>query len=171
MAIYNKIYEKEKNKLSEDLILQKSLNNYKETLKRIILQKEIKEPFYKIKNINDIINVIKNQKNNINKEIIFIEKELSDLWNKNYIKNILNDLIYFSNNYELLILFEGIINFIEIFNKLKQIKNTQLYNNCKKVYDSLTSYEINREIIKMSDGLLKKYDYDIKNETLFIKFF
>ena len=90
MAIYNKIYEKEKNKLSEDLILQKSINNYKETLKRIILQKEIKEPFYKIKNINDIINVIKNQKNNINKEIIFIEKELSDLWNKNYIKNIIS---------------------------------------------------------------------------------
>ena len=101
MSIYNKIYEKENLELTEDLILKKSINNYKEAIIKIIKQKETKEPFYKINNINDIINVVKNQKNNINKEITFIEKEFSNLGKENYIKNdLLNDLINFSNNYE-----------------------------------------------------------------------
>ena len=97
MAIYNKQKNENYHKSDEE-IFNTAKTDYIVTLKRIINQKESKEPFFKINNVKEILKVIQNTNNDMKKEINFIEKEFENLNKKNYIrKNFLNDLINFSN--------------------------------------------------------------------------
>ena len=172
MAIYRKKHDNEIIEKSEDDIFNESINNYKDTITRIINQKESLEPFFGINNIQEIMSAIQNPNNNLNDEIKFIEIEFADLGKENYIKNeLLNDLINFSIKDKTIKLLNGIIYFIEAYKKIKEIEITDFLNNLKAMYESITSDEVNGEEIKKAIDLLKKYDYDIKNETSIIKFY
>lgn len=52
MGIYKKKYETENLEKSEDDIFKESLNEYKDSLTRIIQQKQTKKPFFNIKYVN-----------------------------------------------------------------------------------------------------------------------
>ena len=111
MAIYNKIKDKENLLKSEDVIFQESINNYKDTLKRIIQNKDSKEPFFEINNIYEIMKVIQymDNKEEFKEEIRLIQSEFSNLKKEEYIKNeLLDDLIIFSNKNRVSKILKGI---------------------------------------------------------------
>ena len=169
------IYLKKKNEdfeISEDGILKQSIESYIDTITRIINQKESKEPFFGINNIKEIMKAIQNPNNNMEKEIDFIKREFANLGKGDYIrKNLLNDLVNFSNKDKVSKLYQGIIYFIETFDKIKKIEKTAFMNDFKKTYETLISNGVSGEEIKKAIDLLKKYDYDINNETSLIKFY
>ena len=172
MSIYRKKYDNENIERSEDEIFKNSIENYIDTIKRIIEQKDTKEPFFGINNVNEIMSSIQNNNNNLEDEIKFIEIEFAHLGKEDYIKNdLLNDLINFSIKDKTIKLLKGIIYFIESYNQINEIQITEFMNNLKTTFDSVNSNEVSGEEIKKAIDLLKKYDYDIKKETSIIKFF
>ena len=172
MAIYRKKYDNEILDKSEDNIFEESLENYRDTMQRIILQKESKEPFFGINNINEIIETVQKNNDNFGNEIQFIKDEFEELGKKDYIQNdLLNDLINFSNKDKIIKLLNGIIYFIEAFNKIKPIEMTDFINNIKKIFDVVKSEEVDGEEIKNAINLLEKLNYDIKKESAIIKFY
>lgn len=70
MSIYKKNIEEKVDK-TEDEIFKETKNNYKDSLTRIINQKESKESFFKIDFVEVILSVIKNPNNNLEKEILY----------------------------------------------------------------------------------------------------
>ena len=172
MSIYRKKYDNEYLEKSEDEILKESINNYRDTLTRIIKQKDTKEPFFGIDNISDILSAVQNTNNNMEEEMKFIEKEFADLGKKDYIKkDLLNDLINFSIKEKTMKLINGIINFIESYKQISEIQITDFLNNLKQISESIQSNEVSGEEIKKAIDILKKNDYDIKKETSIIKFY
>ncbi len=171
MAIYRKKYDNEIIGKTEDSIFNESLENYKDTLTRIINQKDTKEPFFSINNVNEILKAIQIN-NNMEKEIEFIEKDFAELGKEEYIKNdLLNDLINFSNKSKVVKLLEGIVYFIESYNKIKPVEATDFLNDLKTAYNTINNNEVSGEEIKNGINLLNKYEYDIKNETSLMKFY
>ena len=171
MAIYNK-QKNENYYKSDEEIFNTTKTDYKVTLKRIINQKESKEPFFKINNVKEILKVIQNTNNDMKKEINFIEKEFENLNKKDYIrKNFLNDLINFSNKDKVSKLLNGIIYFIESYNKINKLQITEFMQSFKSAYNTIILDEVSGEEIKKGIDLLKKYDYDINNETSINKFY
>ena len=78
---------------------------------------------------------IQNKNNDMKKEINFIEKEFENLGKKDYIrKNLLNDLINFSNKDKVSKLLNGIIYFIEAYDKINKIQQTNFLENFKSTY-------------------------------------
>ena len=172
MSIYRKKYDKEILEKSEDDIFDESLDNYKDTIKRIILQKESKEPFFKINNVDEIIETVQKNNDNFGNEIQFIQDEFEELNKKEYIQNdLLNDLINFSVKDKIIKLLQGIIYFIETFNKIKPIERTDFLNNIKETLEFVESEEVNGEQIKNAKNLLEKLNYDIIKETAINKFY
>ena len=172
MSIYRKKYENEITEKSEEDIFKESLDNFKDTLKRIILQKESKEPFFGINNIKEILEVVQNPNNNLEAEIKFVEIEFQSLGKADYIKKeLINDLINFSTKEKLIRLLNGIIYFIDSFNLIRPIEITDFVNNLKTSFEIVKSDEVNGEEIKKAIDLLLKYDYDIKKETSLIRFY
>ena len=170
MAIYKKKSESEVFEKSEEDILKESIENYKDSLTRIIKQKETKEPFFNINYVNEFTAIIQN--NNMEKEIEFIAKEFEGLGKAQYINNeLLNDLINFSNKNKVVKLLQGLIYFIESYNKIKGIQMTKFINDLKSAYKIINTNEVSGEEIKKGIELLNKYGYDIKNETSLIKFY
>ena len=82
MSIYRKKQENESSEKTEDDIFNESLNNFKDTIKRIILQKDSKEPFFGINISKEILEIVQNPNNNLEAEIKFIENEFKDLGKK-----------------------------------------------------------------------------------------
>ena len=166
MLIYKKNIEEKVDK-SEDEIFKETKNNYKDSLTRIINQKESKESFFKIDFVEVILSVIKNPNNNLEKEILFLEKEFADLDKEDYIKNeLLNDLTNFSNKTTTENLLKYIINIIDSFKKIgEDIEETEFSNNLKNNLETLSKDEVNGEEIKKAIEFLGKYEYDIKKET------
>ena len=172
MSIYRKKHDNESIEKSEDEIFKESIDNYKDTITRIIQQKDTKEPFFNIDNINEILSAIQNENNNIEEEIKFIEFEFANLGKENYIKNdLLNDLINFSIKDKTIKLLNGIIYFINSYQQINEIQITELSKDLKSTFDSINSNEVSGEEIKKAIDLLLKYGYDIKNETSLIKFY
>ena len=170
MGIYKKKSETETLEKSEDDIFQESLNEYKDSLIRIITQKQTKEPFFNIKYVNEIMAIVQN--NNMDKEIEFISHEFAELGLTNYINNeLLNDLINFSNKTKVTKLMQGIIYFLSSYNKIKEIQATNFLEELKKNYDIINTNEVSGEDINKGIDLLNKYDYDIKKETSLMKFY
>ena len=172
MSIYKKNIEEKVDK-TEDEIFKETKNNYKDSLTRIINQKESKESFFKIDFVPEILSVIKNPNNNLEKEILFLEKEFADLDKENYIKNeLLNDLTNFSNKNTTQNLLKYIINIIDSFKKIREdIKETEFSNTLKNTLDILSKDEVNGEEIKNAIEFLGKYEYDIKKETPITNFY
>ena len=157
---------------SEDKIYKDTVNNFKETLKSIIQQKDTKEPFFEIKNIEQIMKAIKNKQNDFKKEIEFIEKEFAELGKDEYIKkDLLNDLNNFSKNDKIKKNLQGIIEFIEAYKELSQIQLTEFMNNLKQMKEAVTSKGVSGEEIKNSKEFLLKYKYDIEKESTLIDFY
>ena len=99
MVIYNKaIKTKIVNIFNEHDIFLKSIDDYRNTITKIINQKYTKEPFFNIPNINEIMNIVKEKTYNLKEEINFIAKEFNELNHDIYIEtDLLNDLIMYSN--------------------------------------------------------------------------
>ena len=170
MAIY--ISKRNGNYESEEELFNDSKQNYIDTLQRIIKQKESKEPFFGINNVKEIMKVIRNANNDMKKEIEFIEKEFADLGKQDYIKNnLLNDLINFSKKDKVVKLLDGIIKFIETYDKIKNIQKTDFINQFKETYKTVNLNGVSGEEIKNAIDLLKKYDYDVDHKTTIIKFY
>ena len=172
MAIYrmkkiNEILEK-----NEEQIFSDSINEFRNTLTEIINQKESKKPFFEINNVKEILRETQNKSNDMKKEMNFISIEFAELGKNDYIKNnLLNDLINFSNKEKIAKLLESIIYFIEAFDKIKDIEKTEFLEKFENILNSINSSQVSGEEIKKGIDLLKKYDYDIKNETALIKFY
>ena len=170
MDIYRRKIENEILEKLEDDIFKESIVMYKDSLTRIINQKETKEPFFNIKYVNEFMAIIQN--NNMDKEIEFILNEFAELGRDDYIKKeLLNDLINFSNKTKVVKLVQGIIYFLTAYNKIKEIQNTNFLNDLKSTYDIINTNEVSGEEIKKAIDLLNKYEYDIKKETSLIKFY
>ena len=138
----------------------------RDTFTRIINQKESKEPFFEISYSEIILRIIQNQNNNINDEILFISKELKDINKDNYIKNgLLTDLINFSYRNKVSILLQGMIYFIETFNKIKEIQTTNFYNILQETYKKVSKNTVTADEIKESIEVLIKYNNDVRKET------
>ena len=173
MSIYKEKYNNEIHEKSELEIFNESLNNFKETLTKIILQKETREPFFKINNINEIIKVIKSTKvENMEKEIDFIEKEFAELEKDYYIKNyLLDDLINFSKKDKFEKLINGIIYFIEAYRQISTIKKTEFIINLTKLYEIIRTENVTGEEIKEVNKVLNKLKYNIDDEIELIQFY
>ncbi len=172
MSIYRKKYDSEILKKSEDEIFKDSIDDYKETLTKIIEHKESGEPFFQINNINEIMSVIQNNKNKIEEEIIFIKEEFDFLGKEDYINNdLLNDLIIYSLKDKIIKLLKGIIYFIDLYKQINEIKITEFMDNLEKILFSIESNEVSCEEIKNTIDFLMNYDYDIKKETSLMKFY
>ena len=170
MAIYRKKFDNEIIEKTEEDVLYESIENYKDSLTRIIKQKDSKEPFFNINHVNEIINAV--QKNKMEKEIEFIAKEFAGLGKDEYIrKELLNDLINFANKSKVIKLLQGIVYFIESYSKIKTIQTTDFLNNLKNSCNIINTNEVSGEEIKKGIDLLNKYEYDIKNETSLMKFY
>ena len=167
MAIYSKKEESEKNEgKSEEDIFKETIADFKRTLEKIINQKQTKEPFFKIENVEEILNQIKNPKNNLKKEIEILKEEFKYLNKENYIKNnLLTDLHNFSNKYKIIKLIKGIISFIQTFNNLHEIKISDFSYKLKETLEMISSNEVNSEEIEKASDILKQYNLDIKTEN------
>ena len=172
MAIYNMKKNNEGIEKNESQIFYESIDEYKNTIKDIINQKESKNPFFEINNVLEILKEVQNSSNDMEKEINFILKEFSHLDKDDYIKkDLLDDLINFSNKEKISKLIQSIIYFIESFDKIKKIEKTNFLENFKQTFEEINSSEVSGDEIKKGINLLKKYDYDIKNETALTKFY
>ena len=67
MAIYIKNKDNQ-GIFSEDKIYKDTVDNFKETLTKIIQQKDTKEPFFEINNIEQIMKATKNPQNDLQKK-------------------------------------------------------------------------------------------------------
>ena len=172
MSIYKEKYNSENYEKTEQEILDESKKDFENAITRIINQKETKEPFFEINNINEIMKVINNGHENIQEEIQFIEKEFAHLDKQDYIKNdLLEDLINFSNKEKIQRLIEGILYFIQAYSKIVNIQETEFLGNLIKENEILKSKSVSGEQIKDSIKLLEKLNYNINKETSLIKFY
>ena len=172
MAIYNSKKNNEGLEKNESQLFFGSIEEYKKTIKDIINQKESKVPFFEINNILEIMKEVQNPSNDLKKEINFILLEFAELGKNNYIKkNLLNDLINFSNKDKISSLIQSIIYFIESFGKIKNIEKTNFSEKFEQAFNILNSSEVTGEDISEAIDLLKKYEYDIKKETGLTKFY
>ena len=116
--------------------------------------------------------VIYNQNDNLEEEIEFIVKEFAHLGKEDYIKNnLLDDLINFSKKDRIQRLIEGIIYFIEAYNKISKFQETEFLGNLRNEFEILNSKGVNGDEIKESIKLLESLNYDINKETSLIKFY
>ena len=165
MPIYREKYSNEHLEKTEDDIFNSTIIILKDIFTRIINQKSTKEPFFEINYVEIILRIIQNKNNNINNEINFISQELKDLNKDDYIKNnLLADLINFSYKNSLVTLLQGILYFIDTFNKIKEIQTTDIYNNIQNIYNKVTQNNVTADEIKESIDFLIKYGYNIKEE-------
>ena len=154
-----------------------SKKDFIDSMTKIIKQNETKEPFFEIKNVNIIINAIKDKdkdedKNDLTKEIDFISKEFKSLNKENYIKNnLLDDLVNFSKKDKVEKLIKGLIYFIESLKQLFQIQETEFINKLKEKNEVISSKGVSGEEIKQSLKLLLDYNYDVGVEDPLIKFY
>ena len=138
----------------------------------IIQQKETKEPFFEIKNIEQIMKATKNAQNDMKKEMEFIEKEFGNLGKNDYIKNdLLNDLNNFSKKDKIKNILQGIIELIEGYKELSGIQLTEFINNLKQINEAIKSKGVSGEDIKKSKDFLLKYKYDIEKESTLLDFY
>ena len=173
MSIYKEKYNNENFEKTEQEIFDGSKKDFENAITRIIKQKETKEPFFDINNINEIMKVINdNQKENFKEEIKFIKKEFVHLEKKDYIENdLLDDLINFSNKEKIQSLIEGLLYFIEAYAKIVSIQETEFIGNLRNEKEILSSKSVSGDQIKDSIKLLEKLNYDINQETSLIKFY
>ena len=169
------IYTKNKDSIgidSEDKIFKDTVNDFKEALTKIIQQKDTKEPFFEIKNNEQIMKAVNEQQNDLKKEIEFIEKEFDNLGKQDYIKNnLLEDLINFSMKTKINNILQGIIELIESFKDLSGIQLTEFMKNLKQINESIKSRGVSGEDIKKAKDLLLNYKYDINNKTALLDFY
>ena len=171
MSIYNKnkVYLGIK---TEDEIYKNTIKNFKETLTKIINQKDTKEPFFGIQNIEEIMEVIREPKNNLQKEIFFIGDEFKDLNKNDYIKNdLLNELINYSKKDKIKNILRGIIDLIDAYKYLSGIQLTYFMELLKILNKKLNSIDVIEEDIKNSKSFLLKYGYDIEKESAILDFY
>ena len=173
MAIYN---EKNNTEIldenNEHNIFIESINSFKDTMIKIIYQKDTKEPFFKIPNIIEIMNIVKQNYNNLNEEISFISKEFVELNKDNYIeKDLLNDLIIFSKKEKIQNLIEGIYSFNNTLCNFFNIKITSFNKDLFDMFSKLNSNEVSGENIKKANSLLKELNFNINEETSLMNFY
>ena len=146
------VYSKNKENLgidTEEKIFQDTVKDFKESLTKIILQKETKEPFFEIKNIEQIMNAVNYQQNVLKKEINFLENEFADLGKGDYIKNnLFEDLVNFSKKDIIKNILNGIIELIEAFKDLSGIQLTEFMMNLRQINETLKSNGVSGEEIK-----------------------
>ena len=172
MAIYSKKEELERNEKNEEKILNESITSFRETFKKIINQKETKEPFFKIENVEVIIEQLVNPNNDIQKEMEFLKEEFSDLQKDNYIRyNLRTDLNNFSKKYNILKLIKGIITFIKGFNQLKEFEITDFTDNLEEALESVNSDNVSSGQIAKAITFLRDYNCDINNQSSIIYFY
>ena len=166
------IYEKNKDKKSEDERFNESIKNYHEVLTNIITLKENNLKFFELSHIHEILKVINNYENNLQDEIDFTSKEFEDLKKEDYIKNeLLNDLINYSKKDKTLKLLNGIKCFIEIFKEIKNIEQSDYYEEIKNLQSKLAVEDVSKEEITETINKLIEKGFDINNETLVMKFY
>ena len=165
MAIYSKKEELERNEKNEEKLLNETITSFKETFKKIINQKETKEPFFKIENHEEILEQLSNPNNDLQAEMEFLKEEFSDLNKDNYIRyNLRTDLNNFSKKYNLLKLTKGIITFIRGFSQFRNIEITDFMNSLEETVESLNSDEVSSGQIAKAITFLRELNCDINNQ-------
>ena len=172
MSIYKEILN-EYSESTEVEILNKTKINFKETMTKIIEQNETKEPFFKINNINEIMNVIKKMNNyNMKNEIDFLLKEFEHLGKRKYIeKYLLDDLINFSKKDKIKKLIQSIIYFVESCKKISKIPKSKFTENLENLYQILNSEGVTGREIKDSIKLMEQLGYNTDKETSILNFY
>ena len=172
MAIYNKKYNENLEKDEEKIFIE-TKKNFEETMTKIIKQNENNEPFFDIENINEIMKAIRDKNNNnLEKEINFLFNEFADLNMGEYIqKNLLDDLINFSNKEKIQYLIEGILSFNESFCRISNFEITNFNKSLSDILKKLNSNYVSGENIREANALLMKLKFDINIETQIINFY
>ena len=171
MAIYNKNSTENLDK-NEHNIFTESKNNFKNTMHKIIKQKETKEPFFEIPNINEIMKVTRDQNNNLKNDIEIILEEFNDLNMNDYINNyLLEDLINFSKKEKLQNVIEGIYSFNNSFCKIANFEVTRFNNDLLQMIKKLNLNTVSADDIKEAISLLSKLNIKISEETALMKFY
>ena len=169
MAIYTEL---DKNEKTEDEIFKESISEFRRVFEEIINQKDSKKPFFKIENVETILNQLKNTQIDMKKEISFLDREFSYLNKSKYIKNNLEkDLRNFSNKYKILLLIKGIITFIEVFNVLHPIKKTEFLDKLKSNLLLIESNEVESAQIISAVEYLKQFKCDLDKNTSIVIFY
>ena len=172
MAIYKFINMNENFRKSEREIFNESINAYRNTITKIITQKESKIPFFEIEHINEIMKVIGNKSNNLQNEIDFIKEEFKNLRKDEYItNNLLEDLINFSNKMKISRLLDGIIYFIKTYQKIVKISLTGFTKNFENNLINLNKKNITGQEIQEINKFLFSLNYDINKESSIINFY
>ena len=167
MSIYNNNNNIYKNKFSEDKIFKTSIKDYNNLLMQLTEKLKQNLSLFDINNIELIIEVIKNKKFNIKNEIDLIEEEYPSFKNNSdYIKNnFFNDLIDFSKKYEIVKFIEGIIQFIELNNKINENISSNYIEYFKAIYKLIISNKIDENNSKKIISSMKFNEYYSKSES------
>ena len=173
IAIYKLINMNENFFKTENEIFESSKTAFKNTIERIIRQKESKQPFFDIPYINEIMKVVSNRNNNLKNEIDFIKEEFKYMGKEEYIKNnLLEDLINFSNKNKISRLLEDIIYFITAYSKMVKISLTKFLKDLGKNLHILNNNKnITGQEIQQINNFLFSLNYDINKETTIINFY
>jgi len=173
MSIYNNNINIYKNKFSEDKIFKTSIKDYNNLIKILIEKLKQNLSLFDVDNIELIIEVIKNKKFNMKKEIDLIEEEYPLFKNNNdYIKNtFFNDLFDFTKKYEIVKFIEGIIQFIELNNKINDSLSSNYIEYFKNIYNLIISNKIDEKKSKKIISSMKFNVYYSKSENYLKRIF
>ena len=162
--------ESQRHKINYDEIqlLDETIDNYKEIIKKIINFKEVN--FLSIENIDIILELLKTKKDELGKEMEFISKEFDDFLNEKnvQINSVQNNLINFMNLKEIKEYLSGISWLLATFQKLSNNENYQKTEFSQKLLDileELNNEEIKSENVEKAMKILTEYEVNINDEN------
>ena len=151
----------------ENQLFNDTLNLYNNTIRKIINYKN--QNFMNIEKITYILDVAKNKKNEIDKEMDFISREFNDFIAncKVTVESIKNNLINYANLKELQDYFNGYLFIISIFQEISKKQNYQKTNFTLKletITQELSNDDIKSESLEKANAILIDYGINIKKK-------
>ena len=151
----------------ENQLFNDTLNLYNNTIRKIINYKN--QNFMNIEKITYILDVAKNKKNEIDKEMDFISREFNDFIAncKVTVESIKNNLINYANLKELQDYFNGYLFIISIFQEISKKQNYQKTNFTLKletITQELSNDDIKSESLEKANAILIEYGINIKKK-------
>ena len=167
LKFYDELKKEKGFNFKENDLFNEALNLYNNIIKKIINYKN--ENFMSIEKIIDILDVVKNKKNEIEKEMLFISVEFKEyIFNCNVtIESIKNNLYNFSNLKEIQDYCKGYIFILSLFqeiSKKKIYKKTEFTTKLELLTKELSLENVKSETVEESYKILNEYGININNK-------
>ena len=175
MKFYEELKKEKGFNYDEIQLLNEALNIYNNSIKKIINYK--KHNFMNIEKINFILDVVKNKKKEVDKEMEFISNEFNDyIANCNVnIELIKKNLLNFANLKILQNYLHGYVFILQIFQEISKKPNylkTTFSTNLEGILAELSINDVKSESVEKAYKILSEYGINVykKNEDDFNEF-